>query len=177
MQEVNKSAQQPATSDELPHPRNGARWRWSPGRRAAVGGGILAVALGLGGAAAGASTPTASPSAHPSMAPSDLKPPTAGGKVTSVGVGTITITTRQATSQVITYSSGTTFRSPSGTTTSSALAVGDFVGVIGTKNADGSVSATSIMVATKPPGQTGGPRGAGTSGTTPPGTGAPSTAS
>ena len=168
------------TDADIPQPSKGARWRWSVGRRAVVGGGILAVSLGLAGAAGAATGSGPAPSSstsHQAQPPSQRQPPTAAGKVTALGTDTITITTRESTSQTITYSSSTTFRSPSGSTTSSALAVGDFVGVTGTKNTDGSVSATSIMVATKPPGQMGRPQGANRGGTPAPGAGVPTAAS
>ena len=68
----------------------------------------------------------------------------------------------------VVYSSSTTFKTMAGTrgsgTTSSssaaALKVGDFVGVDGTKNADGTVDASSVTIGTgMPPGGRGGPPG------------------
>ena len=59
------------------------------------------------------------------------------------------------TSVTVVYSSSTTFKTnpgPNGGTTSSAsaLKVGDFVGVQGTKNSDGTVPATAVVIGRPP---------------------------
>jgi hypothetical protein len=99
--------------------------------------------------------------------------PTAAGKITALSGDTITIQSRDQTTETIDFSSSTTFRTMSGTTTSSALKVGDFIAVSGTKNSDGTVTATSVMVGPPPMGRggPGGHRGA----KPPPGRGAPPT--
>jgi Domain of unknown function (DUF5666) len=81
--------------------------------------------------------------------------PTTGGKVTALSGDTITIETRDKDSQTVTYSSSTTFRTMSGSSTSAALKVGDFIGVEGTRHSNGSVTATSIMIGTNSPGSMG----------------------
>ncbi|MGP0032509.1 MAG: DUF5666 domain-containing protein [Acidimicrobiales bacterium] len=140
----------------LPHPSTGARWRWAPSRRAFVASGALAVALGLGGASAGATTPGHSPPTHgPQGSPRSGTRPTAAGKVTALGAGTITLESRDATSQTISYSSSTTFRTLSGSSDAGALRIGDFVVVVGTRDSGGGVTATSIMFGTDPPGTMG----------------------
>jgi hypothetical protein len=63
----------------------------------------------------------------------------------------VTLQDRDRTSQKVTYSSSTTFRTMTGSTTSSALKVGEFIMVVGTRNADGGVNAKSITVGTAPP--------------------------
>jgi hypothetical protein len=151
------------TEAALPKPPRGAKWRWSAPRRMLVGSGVLAAALSLGGATVGAS---ATSSTHPSssQAPGQAPPrgtqPTTGGRVTGLATGAITISTRAKTTQTVTYSSATTFRTRSGSSSSLSLKVGQFVTVEGTKNADGSVTAKSIMISSAPPGRPGqGPGG------------------
>ena len=77
--------------------------------------------------------------------------PTVSGKITALSGDDITVETNAKTSVTVVYSSSTTFKAdpgPSGGTTSSAsaLKVGDFIGVQGTKNSDGSVTASSVMI-------------------------------
>jgi hypothetical protein len=79
--------------------------------------------------------------------------PTTGGRITALSTDTITIETRTKKSQTVSYGATTTFRSMKGTSSASALAVGDFVTVIGTQNSDGSV--TSIMLGRPPAGRPG----------------------
>jgi hypothetical protein len=112
--------------------------------------------------------------------------PTVSGKVTALSGDTITLETNAKSSVTVVYSSSTTFRTNSsaggGTTSSaSALKVGDFIGVTGSKSSDGSVTATTVMIGqpTRPgngapggPGK-GGPGGSGKGGRPPSGVGAP----
>jgi hypothetical protein len=149
-----------------PEPPQGARWRWSTSRRVMLGSGALAVVLGLGGAAAGASTTGESQNAPPhgqrGQPPGNGSKPAAVGKITALSGDVITLDGRQNTTQSVTYSTTTTFRSQTGTASAASLKVGDFVAVQGTTNSDGSVRATTIMISTNPPGSrpngTGGPR-------------------
>jgi hypothetical protein len=147
----------PASPSNLPRPRNTSRWRWATSRRAIVGGGVLAVVLGLGGAGAGASTATSTPTSATGHAgpPSGPARPTTAGKITALSGDTITIHTRHGTSQSVTYSSTTTFDAGSGNSSSAGLAIGDFVAVQGATNSDGSVTATNIMISPQPPGPMG----------------------
>jgi hypothetical protein len=154
------------TPAHLPQPRGRARWRWSTPGRAVVAGGTMAAVLGLGAGVAGAtSASTASASSDGTTSPVQGKPPqgtrpTIGGKITALSGTTITVRTRDSGATTIDYSAGTKFTtfSAKGSTTStsaSALKVGDFVGVIGTKESNGTVSATTIMISTGPPGGSG----------------------
>lgn len=77
------------------------------------------------------------------------------GRITALSGGTIALQARGKVTQRVTYSSATAFRTRSGTTSSAALKVGDFIAVQGTKTSDGSVTATSIMIGTNPPGHPG----------------------
>ena len=165
------------TGSHLPQPRGNARWRWSTPRRSLVAGGTLAAVIGLGAGGAGASTSgAASGSGHPPSAshasPNGAVPrPTVGGKVTALNGDDMTVQTQGDKSVTVVYSSSTTFRTmsgarASGTTSSSssaaALKVGDFVGVDGTKNTNGTVSASSVTIGTgRPPGGQGAPPGRG----------------
>jgi hypothetical protein len=77
--------------------------------------------------------------------------PTVAGKVTALSGDDITVETNAEASVTVAYSSNTTFKTspgPSGSTTSSAAAVkvGAFVGVTGTQNSDGSVTATAVVI-------------------------------
>jgi hypothetical protein len=148
---------------DIPTPSPGSRWRWSPSRRALVGGGVLAAVLSLGSVAAGAAatSSTNAPAGAPAGAPpADAAKPAAAGKITALSGNDITITNRDKTTETIVFAASTTFRTRSGTTTSSALKVGDFIAVMGTTNSDGTVTATSVMVGSPPPGR-GGPGGPG----------------
>ena len=170
----------PDADPGLPRPRNGARWRWSTPRRALVAGGALAAVLGLGASAAGAATSTAGTraGAH-GRPPAGSARPTVAGKITAVSGDDVTVRTRDATTTHVVVSSATTFKTLTGpkgaasTSGASALAVGRFIAVQGTKNSDGTVAASSVVVSTRtPPGGPGGPGGPGR-GTSPP-VGAPS---
>jgi Domain of unknown function (DUF5666) len=160
----------------LPRPQRGSRWRWSRPRRALAAGGVLAAVVGLGvgaGSAAGAATTTPSRSggaAH-GAPPGGLGRPTVAGQVTAVNGNDITVETGTKSSVTVVYSSGTTFTTGGGTSSSaSALKVGDFIGVTGTEDSDGSVTATALMIGRPPKGRPGGaPKG----GTPPSGAGAP----
>jgi hypothetical protein len=120
----------------------------------------LAAILSLGSVAAGAASNGTNP---PAGAPKGAPPagtgrPTAAGQITALSGTDITVQERDKTSETIVFSSSTTFRTMSGTTTSSALKVGDFIAVLGTKNPDGTVTATSVMTGAPPNGR-GGPGG------------------
>jgi Domain of unknown function (DUF5666) len=162
------------TATHLPRPRGNARWRWSPPRRALVAGGTLAVVLGLGAGGAGAATSGSTsgsgqpPSGAHASSGGARSQPTVSGKVTGLSGDDITLQTQGDKSVTVVYSSNTTFKAMAGTrgagTTSSssaaALKVGDFVGVDGTKDANGTVSASSVTVGSgMPPGGRGGPPG------------------
>ena len=178
-----RRAQPPAVPDQsgLPRPRHGARWRWSRPRQAMAAGGVLAVVLGLGVATGAGAATTASGNsggaAH-GAPPGGMTRPTVSGKVTALSGDDITVETNAKSSVTVVYSSSTTFKTnpgPSGGTTSSAsaLKVGAFIGVNGTKNSDGSVTATAVMIGR--PAQIGhgrpggsGARGGGSKGGQPP---------
>jgi hypothetical protein len=139
---------------ELPRPRRGSRWRWSRPHRALVAGGALAAVLSLGVATgAGAATPTPGNNggaAH-GRPPGGTARPTVSGKITALSGNDITVETSAKTTVTVVYSSSTTFKDdpgPGGGTTSSAsaLKVGDFIGVQGTKNSDSSVTASSVTI-------------------------------
>jgi hypothetical protein len=171
------------TATHLPQPRGNARWRWSTPGRALVAGGTLAAVLGLGAGGSGAATSGSTsgsghaPSGAHASSGAARSQPTVGGKVTGLSSDDIIVQTQGNKSVTVVYSSSTTFRTMAGTrgsgTTSSssaALKVGDFVGVDGTKNANGTVSASSITIGTgMPSGGRGGPPGRKG---TPPGQGA-----
>jgi hypothetical protein len=160
---------------KLPHPAKGSRWRWATSRKSVIGGSIVVMALGLGSAGAGAATQssgTTTSSGARGQPPTGMGRPTALGQVTALSGDTITIQTRDTTSETVTYSSSTKFRTMSGSSKAAALKVGDFIGVQGTKNTDGSVTATSIIFGTSAPGPMGqGGRHPG--GQRPPGAGSP----
>jgi hypothetical protein len=143
---------------ELPHPAIGSRWRWATSRKGVIGGSVVVMALGLGSVGAGAATSSSGMPSHAGaqgQPPPGMGPPTASGQVTALSGDTITIRTRDTTSETVTFTSSTTFRTRSLTSTAAALKVGDFVGVLGTKNSDGSVTATSIVFGTTAPGPMG----------------------
>jgi hypothetical protein len=166
---------------ELPRPRRGARWRWSRPRHALVAGGALAAVLSLGvaaGSEAGAATAPGGTGGRPPGA--GMTRPTASGKITALHGDDITLQTDAKSSVTVVYSSSTTFETdpgPGGGTTSSAsaLKVGDFVGVQGTKESNGTVTASSVTIG-RPrhmgKGGPGGGSGAGRAGKPP--SGAPS---
>lgn len=167
MNSTRRHERTPSARSELPEPRCGARWRWSTPRTTLVAGGALAavLSLGAGTAAAGAATATASSStpAGPRGQPTaGASRPTVLGKVTALTGSDVTVQTRGKKTTTVVSSSETTFKTisgPNGTPSSSsasALKVGAFVGVLGTKNSDGSVTASSIVISTAPP-----PGGAG----------------
>jgi Domain of unknown function (DUF5666) len=153
---------------EFPRPRPGARWRWSRPRRALVAGGALAAVLSLGvGAGAGAATTTGSAksggAAH-GRPPGGMARPTVAGKITALSGDDITVETTGTTKVTVTYTSSTKFEAgtgPSGGTTSSAsaLKVGDFIGVQGSKTSDGTVTASTVVIGRPAQGH-GGPGGA-----------------
>jgi uncharacterized protein DUF5666 len=148
------------TGGDLPSPAPDARWRWSTARRAMVGTGVVAAALSLGTVAAGAATTgtSAPPSSARGGAPPGMTKPTAAGKITALSGDDITLKDKASTTVTVVYSSSTTFRAPSGSASASDLKVGESIAVTGTKNNDGTISATSIMVGGPPAGR-GGPPG------------------
>lgn len=165
----------------LPRPRAEAYWRWATPRRALVTGGSLvaggAMAAGLGLGVAAAATPASASTSSSSSASSSHEPPggthappgkggtrpTVGGKITALHGDDIVVQSRDETSTTVVYSSGTTFTAISGpkgartSSSSAALKVGAFIGVQGTKNDDGSVTASSVTIGGPPPDATGGP--------------------
>ena len=171
------------TPAHLPQPRGRARWRWSTPGRAAVAGGTMAAVLGLGAGVAGAASgPSAPPSSGgstseaPTGQPAGGNLPTVGGRITALSGDEITVRTRDDSATTVDYSASTTFttftaKGTNTATSASALKVGDFIGVVGTKESNGTVSATKIMVSTGPPGGTGARPAAG-AGARPAGTGA-----
>jgi hypothetical protein len=177
------TAQKPSGDDgtELPRPRHGSRWRWSRPHQALVAGGALAAVLSLGVAtgasAAAATTPgNSGPGAHGRPPGGGMARPTVSGKITALSGDDVTVETNAKTEVTVVYSSSTTFRAdpgPSGgaTSSASALKIGDFVGVQGTKNSDGSVTASSVTIGRpQQSGEGGGPA----KGATPPSGGPPS---
>jgi hypothetical protein len=152
------TAQKPSEYEgtELPRPRHGSHWRWSRPHHALVAGGALAAVLGLGvatGVSAGAATTAQgnSGAAAPGRPPGGMARPTVTGKITAMSGDNITVETSAKTTVTVVASSSTTFKAdpgPSGGTTSSAAAlkIGDFIGVQGTKNSDGSVTASSVTI-------------------------------
>jgi hypothetical protein len=166
----------------LPRPQLGARWRWTRPRRAMAAGSVLAAVLGLGVATgAGAATTTSGNSggAVHGAPPGGMARPTVSGKITALSGDDITVETNAKSSVTVVYSSSTTFKTnpgPGGGTTSSAsaLKVGAFIGVTGTKNSDGSVTATSVMIGRPAQMGKGGPGGGSKGGKPPSGAGAPS---
>jgi hypothetical protein len=123
---------------------------------------VLAAVLSLASVSAGAAT---TPGAPPSGAgahgkpPSGLTKPTAAGMVTALADGVITMKGSGQPAVTVDYASSTTFRTMSGSSSASALKVGDFISVVGTKSSTGTVTAKSIMIGA-PPGKMGrGPGG------------------
>ena len=158
----------------LPRPHRGSRWRWSRPHRALAVGGVLAAVLGIGvatGAGAGAATATSGNSGAGTHGrpPAGMVRPTVSGKITALSGDTITVETNAKGSVTVVYSSSTTFKANGGagggtTSSSSALKVGDFIGVTGTKNSDGSVTATTVMIGQPTPMGKGGPGAMGRGG-------------
>jgi uncharacterized protein DUF5666 len=178
------TGQTPAGDDgtelPLPRPRRGSHWRWSRPRQALVAGGTLAAVLGLGlaaGAGAGAATTTSGAAAH-GRPPGGMARPTVAGKITALSGDDITLQSNASTSVTVVSTSSTKFETdpgPGGGTTSSAsaLKIGDFVGVQGTRNSDGTVTATTVTIGRPARMGKGGPGGTAGRGGTPP-AGAPS---
>jgi hypothetical protein len=108
--------------------------------------------------------------------------PAVTGKITALNGSDITVETDGKTSVSVAYSSSTTFKANPGpsrgtTSSASALKIGDFVGVQGTKNSDGSVTASSVTIGrSQRMGKGGGPGGGSgpSTGGKPPSGGAPS---
>ena len=154
------TAQKPSADGgtQLPRPRRGSRWRWSRPHQALVAGGALAAVLSLGvatGTGAGAATTTSGNSggaAHGRLPGGGTPRPAVSGKITALSGDDITVETSAKTSVTVVYSSGTTFKAGPGpggagtTSSASALKIGDFIGVQGTKNSDSSVTASTVMI-------------------------------
>lgn len=166
----------------LPRPRRDSRWRWSRPRQAMAAGGALAAILGLGlstGANAGAATAAPRNTGTAQGPPGQMARPTVSGRISALRGDDVTVETTAKTSLTVVFGSTTTFKTiagPSGGTTSSAsaLKVGEFIGVRGTKNNDGTVTATTVTIGRPPRMGKGGPDGSGKSGTPPAGSsGAP----
>jgi hypothetical protein len=141
---------------ELPRPRRDARWRWSRPHQALVAGGALAAVLSLGvatGVSGAATTTGDTGAAHGHPPEGTMTKPTVSGKISALSGDDITVETNAKGSVTVVYSSSTTFKTNAGpgagsgtTSSASALKVGDFIGVQGTKNTDGSVTATSVTI-------------------------------
>ncbi len=169
------------TTAHLPQPLGRARWRWSTPGRTAVAGGAMAVVLGLGAGVAGAASAPSPTSATNGSNASPQRPPqgarpTVAGRITAISGTAVMVRTRDDGTTTVEYSADTTFTSlgakgASTTASASALKVGVFVGVQGTTQSNGTVSASSIMLSTgPPPGGPGRPPAGGRGGTgTPPG--------
>jgi hypothetical protein len=169
-----------ASTPALPRPSRHAAWRWATPRRALLGGGALAAVLSLSAVTAGATTPsggTPPTGGGQHGGPAGGMRPTASGKVTSVSGDVITLSVRTKSTPTVTVdtTASTTYRTMTGSTTASAVKVGDFVSVQGTKASDGTVTAKTVMVGTAPPGKMGAPGGkrpSGQKGAPPSGAGA-----
>ena len=133
------------SDDGLPAPRATSRWRWATAGRTVIGGSVLAAVLAVGsGAASAATTHPATGSSHPKGpggapggGPFGTFKATTSGRVTTISGSTITLTGRGGATKTVTFTASTDFRTPTGTSSSSALAVGDLVAVRGTTEADG----------------------------------------
>lgn len=71
-------------------------------------------------------------------------PPHAGGQVTAVSGSTITVTQRDGTTATITVTGSTTYKVNGNAATLADIKVGMFVVGAGTKNVDGSITATTV---------------------------------
>lgn len=151
----------PTTGRALPEPCRGARWRWSTPRKTLVAGGAPATVLSLvtGAAVVDAATSPASPGsgAAPRSQPrAGAVRPTVLGRIIALSGDDVTVQTRGKTTTVVS-SSATTFKTLSGSSgtssrsSASALRVGDFIGVQGAENSDGTVTASCIVISTGPP--------------------------
>ena len=159
----------------LPRPRRGARWRWAAPRGALVGGGVLAAVLGLG-AAAGAATNNAPRPAGGAPGASGTRGtsppggatlgggrPTVAGRITALHGDDITVAVRAGpgrsgtpTAATVVYSGATSFKVVSAksrtasASSPSALKVGAFVAVQGTRHGD-TVDASAVVFGIGPP--------------------------
>ena len=145
----------------LPRPHRESRWRWSRRGQAVVAGGALAAVLGLGvatGAAAATSASTTSGNgggAARGRPPAGMARPTVAGTVTALSGNTVTVETHAGALVTVVTSSSTTYKTNSGrngpaTSNASALKVGAFIGVQVTKNTDGTVTATTVVIGRLP---------------------------
>ncbi|HEX4128370.1 MAG TPA: hypothetical protein VHX67_12370 [Acidimicrobiales bacterium] len=153
------TAQTPSDDDRtgLPRPRQGARWRWSLPGRALAAGGALAAVLGLGvTTGAGAATTTGQTGAAArGRPPGAMARPTVSGTITALNGDDVTVvTTAKSAVTVVTTSSTSVITNPGpgGGTTSgaSALKVGGFIGVTGTRDGDGTLTAKTITIGRPP---------------------------
>ena len=164
----------------LPQPRPGARWRWAAPRGALVGGGVLAAVLAVGPVAGAATntrpdsssgtipgTGGAPPSA-PARATGVAGRPTVSGRITALQGDDIRLeirtgpgpsgtgTSATTTTATVVYSDTTTFNAVSvrshttAASSPSALKVGAFVAVDGTKHGD-IIDASSVVIGGGPP--------------------------
>jgi hypothetical protein len=107
----------------------------------------------LAGAATAPGRPPAGAHGRPPAGPR----PTVAGKITALSGDDVTVQTLGRTTTTVVYSSGTTFKSVSGSkgatsaSGASALKVGAFVAVHGIKNGDGTVTASSVVIGGGPP--------------------------
>jgi hypothetical protein len=129
----------------LPTPRRGARWRWTAPHCTQAGNGEPATA---GGSRTMLSGRVASVRGHTLV----VVPERTGTAVRVVETASTSYTTL-GRDRRSTAGPAATGPAASGTAASSAAAVqaGDFVGVRGVANADGTVTATSMTVFTTPP--------------------------
>jgi len=150
------------TRSRLPGRHGPGSRRWGRVPRLAAASAAM-VALSLGGAAvAGAATTGTSgrtaATSHPAGAPKDMRtPPTAAGKVASVGTDSFTITTRAGATVTVDVGSSTTYRDAKVTSATLAdVTVGEQVAVVGSESS-GTVTATSVMIGMPPGPHPGGP--------------------
>ena len=161
--------------DELPAPRATSRWRWGRSPRTLVGGSVMAAVLALSGGAASAATTHAPTGTNrpggPAGGPFGHFKSTTSGRVTAISGSTVTLTGRGGDTKTVTFSASTDFRTPTGSSSSSDVAVGDLVAVRGTTEANGDVQAAVVLNAGKAPTGAGpggpGPGGSGPGGTAP----------
>jgi hypothetical protein len=135
------------------HGPGSRRWGRIP-RLTAASAAVVALSLAGAGVAGAATTGSSgSTSAHPAGGPpGGGTPPTAAGKVTSVGTDTFTLTGRNGTAVTVDVGSTTTYRDPKVTSPTLAdVTTGAFVAVVGTETS-GTVTATTVLIGAPGPG-------------------------
>ena len=144
-----------AGDDDLPAPRATSRWRWATSGRTLVGGTVVAAVLAVSsGAASAATTQAPTGTTHPggpSGGPFGHFKSTTSGRVTALSGSTLTLTGRGGETKTVTFTASTDFRTPTGTSSSTDLAVGDLVAVRGTTEVGGDVVAAIVLNAGKAP--------------------------